>query len=294
MTTLPYYLGCPVWACPAWEGKVFRAGAPRREWLRAYSQCFNTVEANSTFYAIPTTETAQRWAEETVAGFRFALKFPQAISHERELIGCNAELRLFLAVLEVLANANRLGPTFLQLPARFGPGQLASLDWFLSQLPQSFPYAVEVRHPDFFNMGSHEQALDDLLVKHQVDRVLFDSRAIFDGPPADDYEAESQRRKPRVPLRRTVTGKRPLVRFVGRNDVERSRSMLCEWAPIVAQWIGEGREPYFFTHTPNDAFAPVTARLFHESVRALIPDLPPLSASPAGVTKPSLRQRELF
>ena len=154
--------------------------------------------------------------------------------------------------------------------------------------------SVEVRHPDFFGMGPEENALDALLAKHAIDRVLFDSRAIFDGPPADDYEAESQRRKPRVALRRTVTGKRPLVRFVGRNDVQRSRTMLCEWAPVLAQWIAEGREPYFFTHTPNDAFAPEMARLFHEAVRASIPDLPPLPESPAGVAKPSLRQRELF
>ena len=105
MSPRSYYLGCPVWACPAWVGKVFRAGAARREWLHAYSQCFNTVEGNSTFYAIPTVETAQRWAEETVPGFRFALKFPQAISHERQLVGCNAELQWFLAVLEVLAKA---------------------------------------------------------------------------------------------------------------------------------------------------------------------------------------------
>jgi uncharacterized protein YecE (DUF72 family) len=95
-------------------------------------------------------------------------------------------------------------------------------------------------------------------------------------------------------LCRTVTGKRPLVRFVGRNDVERSGTMLCEWAPVLAHWIAEGREPYFFTHTPNDAFAPDMARLFHEAVRALIPDLPPLPLSPADVAKPSLRQRELF
>lgn len=294
MSSLPYYLGCPVWACPAWVGKLFRTSAPRREWLREYSQAFNTVEGNSSFYAIPTVETAQRWADETVSGFRFALKFPQVISHERALEGCDSELRLFLDVLEVLAKADRLGPTFLQLPARFGPHQLASLQHFLARLPSEFPYAVEVRHTAFFAFGPEEQSLDELLSKHQVDRVLFDSRAIFDGPPADSFEAESQRRKPRVPLRRTVTGKRPLVRFVGRNDVERSRESLCEWSPVVAQWIADGLEPYFFTHSPNDAFAPDMARMFHESLRLLKPSMPSLPASPTQPTRQALRQRELF
>lgn len=292
---LPYYLGCPVWACPHWTGNVFRADARRKDWLRQYSQMFKTVEGNSTFYAIPSVETTRRWAEETEPGFRFALKVPQVISHERQLSSCDAEMRLFLAALEPLAAADRLGPTFLQLSAQFGPDQLDSLARFLGRLPTDLPWAVEVRHSSFFAAGKHERDLDELLASRGVDRVLFDSRAIFDGPPADEHEAESQRRKPRVPWRRTVTGRRPFVRFVGRDDVERSREKLVEWAPIVAEWMAQGLEPYFFTHAPDDAYAPAMARLFHREVRRLAPHVPPLFEHPVRPTGgTTLRQRELF
>jgi uncharacterized protein YecE (DUF72 family) len=260
--------------------------------LRQYSQAFNTVEGNSSFYGIPSIETAQRWASETEPGFHFALKFPRVISHERQLTDCETELRMFLDVLEVLADADRLGPSFLQLSASFE--NLERLTRFLDLLPSEYPYAVEVRHPCFFAHGREEQSLDELLTTRSIDRVLFDSRAIFNGPPNDIHEEESQRRKPQVPLRRTVTGRHPLVRFVGRNDVAFAREELTEWAPVVAAWIAEGLEPYIFTHAPADKFAPVLARLFHTALRAEAPDVPPLPDWPGEHATDAPRQRDLF
>lgn len=294
MTATLYFLGCPVWACPAWTGSVFRADARRRDWLRQYSQNFSTVEGNSSFYAIPSVEVARRWADEAVPGFEFALKFPRAISHDKSLECCGAELSAFLAVLQVLGKAGRLGPSFLQLPAQFGPDGLPRLRRFLDQLPSEFPYAVEVRHPAFFASGAEELAFDELLEQRNIDRVLFDSRALYSAPPSDEFEAESQRRKPRVPWRRTVTGKRPLVRFVGRDDVAQSVPWLAEWALIVAEWISSGLRPYFFTHAPDDAFAPAMARRFHDELRRVSPSIPPLPPPLAERPEPGLRQRELF
>jgi uncharacterized protein YecE (DUF72 family) len=289
-----YYLGCPVWACAAWTGSVFRADARRRDWLRQYSRNFATVEGNSSFYAIPSIEVARRWAEEAEPGFRFALKFPRVISHERSLAGCDAELAAFLAVLNVLGTADRLGPSFLQLPAHFGPDSLPRLERFLDQLPRAYPYAVEVRHPAFFASGDDERAFDGLLAKRNIDRVLFDSRALYSAPPADEFEVESQRRKPRVPWRQTVTGSRPLVRFVGRDDVASTIPWLAEWAPIVARWIAGGLRPYFFTHAPNDAFAPAMAWSFHRELQRVSPAVPPLPEPLGQRPAPGPRQRELF
>ncbi len=82
------HIGCPVWACEAWKGQVFTSNAPRQDWLRQYSQAFNTVEGNSTFYALPSLETAAKWGESVEPSFRFALKFPRSISHECRLLDC--------------------------------------------------------------------------------------------------------------------------------------------------------------------------------------------------------------
>ncbi len=69
---LPYYLGCPVWACPGYVGKVIAPGAKRHEYLHQYSIAFNTVEGNRTFYGLPTLDTARRWATPRLSETHFA------------------------------------------------------------------------------------------------------------------------------------------------------------------------------------------------------------------------------
>ncbi len=108
MTHLPYYLGCPVWACESWVGDLY-SGKSRKTWLGEYSRVFNTVEGNSTFYGLPAVSTVERWAAETQDGFRFALKFPGSVTHECQLVGGDTDTRIFLKLLNVLADADRLG-----------------------------------------------------------------------------------------------------------------------------------------------------------------------------------------
>ena len=65
----------------------------------------------------------------------------------------------------------------------------------------------------------------------------------------------TQQRKPRVPVRRTVTGRHPMLRLIGRNDLAAMQPWLDEWAATVGGWIGMGLEPFVFTHTPDDIHA---------------------------------------
>lgn len=290
-----YYLGCPVWASKRWKGTLFTARAPRQDWLRQYSRVFNTVEGNSTFYGLPGRETIQRWAEDSADGFRFALKFPRAISHEHCLTGAEAETREFFGVLSVLAEAGRLGPSFLQLPPNFGRDEWPALERYLRGLPREFPYALEVRHRDFFDQGDTEQRLDALLRDLAIDRVLLDSRPLFSAAPNDEAEAGAQRRKPQSPHRLTATGQNPLVRLIGRNDVDAITPWILEWAVVVAGWIESGLTPFFFTHTPDDTFAPEVARRFHAELRRQVPRVAALSAWPGEAeTSHSPKQQLLF
>lgn len=293
--SLPYYVGCPVWGCPEWVGTVFRRGAKRHEFLHQYSAAFNTVEGNTTFYGLPTLETVQRWCDDTLPGFRFALKFPRTISHEKQLIGAEAETKEFLTVLERLALADRLGPSFLQLSPSFSGGQLPALAAYLRELPEEFPFAVEVRHDDFFKR-SGQQTLDELLQRLQMDRALFDTRPLFSAPPNDEHEVEAQKRKPKSPLCHSVTGQRPMLRLVGRNDVAASQPWIEEWAPMVADWIKQGLTPYIFLHTPHDMHAPELARSFHQALSRHLPQLPELPRWMGEHVEvvPRQRQRELF
>ncbi|MGI9471953.1 MAG: DUF72 domain-containing protein [Rubripirellula sp.] len=270
---LPIFLGCPVWSCGHWGGEVYPEKTRRTEWLSWYSRTFNTVEGNSTFYALPRPEALQRWVEQTASGFKFSLKFPRLISHELELSNAEAVTKDFIRCLEPLANADRLGPTFLQLGPRFGPDRFPLLCRFLDQLPSDFRWAVELRHMDWFDSGEHEKRINDFLMDRRIDKVLFDSRPLFQSPPDDAIETESQRRKPKTPIRQTVTGKHPMLRIVGRNRIEMTDRFFSQWAPIVAGWIRDGLEPYVFTHAPDDQFAPALARRLASRMQCETPEL---------------------
>lgn len=284
-----YRLGCPVWNCDAWKGSVYPASAAKDRWLRHYTKTFGTVEGNSTFYGIPGPETFRRWADQTSGEFKFALKFPRSISHEKELLGAETETSLFLDGLEILHSAGRLGTSFLQLGPRFGPSGLAPLQRYLERLPELFPFAVEVRHAAWFE-GSLERELNQLLEHHNVDRVIFDSRPLFSAPPTDECEIKSQGRKPKSPIRDFVTGPRPMLRLVGRNNIELADPWIEQWVPKVAKWIADGLEPYIFLHAPDDAFAPQLAVRFHNALAKIIHPLEPMESWPHSVEV----QQQLF
>ncbi|MBC7817585.1 MAG: DUF72 domain-containing protein [Planctomycetaceae bacterium] len=289
------FLGCPVWACPAWVGPFFTPDAKPRDFLKQYSSVFNTVEGNSTFYALPSRDTVRRWANETAPGFRFSLKFPRMISHDKQLVAAEAETATFLDLLSILNDADRLGPTFLQLGPTFDRRQFESLRRYLEALPRELPFAVEVRHRDYFDNGPIERSLDELLRRLHIDRVLFDSRALFSAPPTTEAEIEAQRRKPRPPLRRTVTGRHPLLRLIGRDNLDLVQPWIDDWAPIVAEWLRVGLSPFVFTHTPNDFFAAEFAQRFHRRLSELVPTLPPLPKMPAELNcQKQPKQRQLF
>lgn len=267
------FLGCPVWSCGHWAGEVYPAKTPNSKWLHWYSRTFNTVEGNSTFYALPSSATIQRWVEQTPDTFRFALKFPKVISHDLALHNAESQTRDFLHRIEPLQAAGRLGPTFLQLGPRFGPHRFPLLVRYLEKLPRDFKWAVELRHVDWFDLGNNERKVNELLNRLEIDKVLFDSRPLFQSPPDDEIEKVSQGRKPRTPVRQTITGKFPMLRLVGRNNVELVDQFLDQWAPIIAGWVQQDLTPFVFAHAPDDKYAVRFARRLAQRLQAELPEL---------------------
>lgn len=294
MLLYSYHIGCPIWASPHWAGTLYTRKASRADYLPQYSQVFNTVEVSSTFYAIPPVETVKRWGDEVQPGFRFCMKFPRVISHDKKLISVGNETVAFLELLKVLNDADCLGPTFLQLGPNFSGRDFPRLQKYLEQLPEEYPYAVEVRHTDYFDSGRYETALNMLLKQMGMDRVLLDSRPLFSAPPITESDKGAQSQKPRVPVRFDATANQPLVRLIGRDDIASLTPWIEEWAKVVADWIREGKTPFVFTHTPDDKFAPALARLFHEALRKELDLVSEMPAWP-GETEPApIKQKRLF
>lgn len=255
-------MGCPVWAHNPWVGNFFTSDAKRPDFLPQYGSVFNTVEGNSSFYGLPSEKTVQRWREEMPEGFEFCFKFPRIVSHDLLLIHAERETAEFLARLEPLRG--NLGPFFLQLPIHFEPQHLKNLVTFLDRLPSDNNYAVEVRNPVFFQGGIEEKELNAQLSEKGIDRVIFDTRALFNGKASDDDTENAQRRKPNLPVAFQATAQRPFVRFVGHPNQRITDDALKDWVKPVLEWMQEGRTPYFFTHMPDDMAAPALARRFQK------------------------------
>lgn len=290
---LPYFLGCPAWSNRDWIGKVFRQGAESSDLLREYSSVFNTVEGNTLFYALPPLATVERWMAETSERFRFAPKFPKAISHERRLKEAEEETKPFFKILEALAHGNKLGVSFLQLPPSFNINNLDTLSDYLKTLPKEFNYAVEPRHISFYDKAENEKRLDGLLENLGIDKVIFDTRPLFSAEPDDNSEREARERKPQMPVGHVALSKHPIVRFVGKNQIDKNDIFVKEWAPVINKWILEGKKPYFFAHAGDDAFAPFVARQLHRQIKRINPLLPDLSEFEIDRVKPVAESQQL-
>lgn len=275
-------IGCPVWAHAPWAGRFFTADARREDFLPQYTSVFGAAEGNATFYGLPAPATVARWAEEAPVDFRFCFKVPRAISHEARLGGEGAGdgplTREFFSRLAPLGG--RIGPVMLQLHASFGPERLGLLREWLARakgaatgLGQAPTVAVEVRHAEFFAGGAAEDALHEALAAEGAERCVFDTTGLFSARLAPDDEAarDAVRKKPRVPRRVVALGMYPLIRYVGDPALGRNDAALDAWAAVLARWMDEGREPFFFAHHPDDVFAPELGRRMQARLHALRP-----------------------
>ena len=274
-----------MWTNSHWPGRSIPKSTPPGGELAAYSALVEAVEGNTTFYALPTVEVAQRWADSTSDDFRFMFKFSKEITHERKLRNCADQVGAFFRALEPCLE--KMDPIAIQLPASFGPESVDVLDGFMSSLPQTNRYAVEVRHLGFFDGGSNERALNDLLAARGADRIIFDSRAVFAGPRVTPAEHEAFENKPRLPVRAVATSATPIVRVIGQTAAETNPEFWAPWITTVARWLRDGRSPIVFIHTPDNAVALDLAREFYDEVREVIPELAAQPEAPA-VDEPKL------
>jgi uncharacterized protein YecE (DUF72 family) len=275
------HVGCAMWSYEAWRGRYLPPSLTPRDRLRAYATWCNAVEGNTTFYATPAPATVRSWAEQTSPDFRFVLKLPKPITHERRLTDVAGPLRAFLTAIEPLGT--RAHTLWIQLPPSFSPGGLDTLAGFLRGLPPDYRYAVEVRHRAFLADPRWEQQLERVLSAAGAEWVTFDTTVFFSSPPVTAAEREAWERKPRLPRRVQALTSQPIVRYLGKDDDLRTVTGWAPWLPTITGWLREGRSPTVFIHTPDNVDALDLARRFHDDVRAMLPGVEPLPEPvPAG------------
>lgn len=171
--TAQVLLGTQSWGFKGWVGPFYPVGTRSADMLSVYGHAFPTVEVDSTFYAIPAGPVVRSWAQSVPDEFIFALKVPQAITHERQLEAAGDLLERFLERARLLED--RLGPLLIQMSPAFHPtGENRSvLKDFVAALPDGYRWAMEFRHPRWIG-----PATLDLLRGRNVALALADGRWI--------------------------------------------------------------------------------------------------------------------
>ncbi|MEC3956749.1 DUF72 domain-containing protein [Nocardia sp. CDC153] len=262
------YVGCAMWTHPDWQDRPL----PPAERLRTYSSWCNAVEGNTTFYATPQRRTVESWARQTDPDFRFVIKLPRTITHDRRLTGVDDEMTAFLDAIEPLGR--RLHSLWVQLPASFT--NLPALADLLDGLPTHYRCGVEVRHPVFFENPRATAQLESVLEAAGAEWIPFDTTVLFAKPAASPAEFEARSKKPNNPRRTRALTRYPIVRYHGRDDQAATVAGWQPWIDTTVRWLREGRSPTVFIHTPDNAASRALARRFHAEVRTHLPDLEPL------------------
>ena len=171
------YAGTSGWAYPTWKPEFYPAGTPAKRFLEFYASKLTSVEVNYTFRALPTAKVLEGWLAATPENFRFSFKAPQRITHFRRLQECADDVAQFVAVLEPVRQAGKLGLLLFQLPPNLNADAERLISFLASPALRttSAPViAFEFRHESWFTdeiyaiLRQHNAALciaesDDLL-----------------------------------------------------------------------------------------------------------------------------------
>lgn len=153
-----WFLGTQGFSYSDWEGQFYPIGMPSANYLAYYSRYFNAVEIDASFYGTPRRKTINNWYDATPRGFKFCLKVPARITHQRRLISAQAEMQEFLQIVRLLGD--KLGVLLIQLPPSFHVDQYSILRNFLKILPRDLNFTVEFRHPSWYREDCVELLID--------------------------------------------------------------------------------------------------------------------------------------
>ena len=175
------YIGTSGWSYPkgegTWTGHFYPMGKINE--LEYYSQFFNTVEINSSFYRPPNPGYVYNWVRRVPKDFLFTVKLWQKFTHPKmykestgeEAVISLQDVDLFKRSIDPLVKYGKLGALLAQFPPSFrndsfGQQILMAVFKTFSQ----YTLAVELRHRSW----SDDESIAELLRKNNVAWVQID------------------------------------------------------------------------------------------------------------------------
>lgn len=247
-----FKIGCQGWNYTDWitkiggESVIYPRGTKNSEMLEVYSKVFETIEVDSTFYAIPPTSAIENWYQKTPENFTFSLKLPQEITHEHSLRDSSypiadefceraAELR------------EKLAAVLIQLPPNFEASKenAQNLRNFLARLPKEIRFAVEFRSRDWLVEWTFEE-----LEKNKIALCLVEGSWI---PRELMFEAIQK-----------IVSDFSYVRWMGERDLESFEKVVRPQETNLRIWKAEldslaGKQIFAYFSNFYEGYAPASA-----------------------------------
>ncbi|MEW6409484.1 MAG: DUF72 domain-containing protein [Nitrospirota bacterium] len=223
------YIGTSGYNYRHWaDGVFYPSGLPQRKWLEFYTEYFNTVELNVTFYRLPSDKVFTGWYKRTPADFRFAVKGSRFITHIKRLKDASDALKIFFE--RVVNLKEKLSVILWQLSPAF-KADTERLGEFIKMLREFHVRNVfEFREESWFSAE-----IFDLLRENNISFCMADYPDFgVKVPPTADF----------VYIRRHGEG--------GSYATSYSNKALKRAASDIKRWSKEGKDVYIYFN--NDAF----------------------------------------
>jgi uncharacterized protein YecE (DUF72 family) len=228
-----------------WRGPFYPQNISSDEMLKFYSQQFDTVELNNSFYRLPTEIAFENWRQSTPVDFVFAVKASRFLTHQKKLKDPEDALENLLPRASRLST--KLGPILFQLPPKWqvNSGRLEAL---LEALPRDLRYTFEFRYLTW--------------IRPEIDTLLARFGAAFCIYELAGYHS---------PL--SVTSDFAYVRLhgpgLGKYQESYSPDRLRLWAKQIAEWANDLAAIYIYFDNDQAGYAARNAlelkRLVHPS-----------------------------
>ena len=166
------YVGLSGYSYKPWqgEGRFYPAELKQREFLWFYSQHYNAVEMDGTWYRMPSEKAVEDWIAGAPEGFKYTFKAHRSITHIKRLNEESFDSITFMkGRVEPVLKAGKLGTIFFQCPPSFKRNDkrlLTLLEW----LPKDHPWAIEFR-----NTSWNVPEVEEMLRAHNVAWVAWDT-----------------------------------------------------------------------------------------------------------------------
>ncbi len=232
--------------CAKWNKQDLKNFYPRgtKDELSYYSQQFNSIELNATFYNHFSINQIEKWVEKTPNNFKFFPKVHQMVSHIKRLNEVEEPINRY--VTNIRAFGDKLGSCFLQLHDNFKPDNMDNLIAAVSYWPSEIPLAIELRNTGWFNDVSIANQVYELFENQGISNVITDTAGRRDL------------------LHFRLTSPAVFVRYVGANHAS-DYSRLDAWIEKIKLWVSQGMENlYFFVHQNIEKESPLLAAYFIE------------------------------